>query len=213
MRINEIINQNLIEFGAYHRRQIFNTLSTAGYKKLGSGVDAEVWSKTGNYVIKILIPIDSKMKIAEKGFLEYYNFCRANLGNPFLVRFLPIEGKDYTTFLIDGERFYQIAMEKLTHFNYYINQPSKFTSIVYPCIKTIKLNGRFENAKISFPPWIKTDSKQLQKAEKFFNTLLNLRRWAKIKNISLDFHAENIMLRGKTPVITDPFYAGRKFNR
>lgn len=128
----EIIDE--YEQGTDNSRQIFAKLKSLGYKKLGSGQDATVWSKDEASVIKILMPsraVPGPAQDAERGFLAFYNFCQQYPDNPNLPKFIDIGGAHHTVFELNGVPYRQIAMEKL--------QPIK--------------NGSFEEAMV----WMLSD--------------------------------------------------------
>lgn len=93
--------------------KIKSKLSSAGYTKLGSGVDSQVWAKHSDTVIKILVPQEGTAITAFRSFLMFYTFCQAHADNPHLPKFQIIEGAHFSKFKIEGKVFYQIAMERL----------------------------------------------------------------------------------------------------
>ena len=97
-------------------KAIFAKLQSLGYEKLGSGADATVWTKDENHVIKILMPrrsLPSDITNAEKGFMSFYEFCKAHPELPNLPRFVDIGGQGHTVFEINGTPYRQISMERL----------------------------------------------------------------------------------------------------
>lgn len=102
------------ESGTANARQIFSTLKKSGYKKLGSGADATVWSKDEGSVLKIIMPEEGENATsAVKTFLEFYNFCKAHKNIKCLPRFNEIGGEGHARFEINGKEYLQVSMEKL----------------------------------------------------------------------------------------------------
>lgn len=93
-------------------REIESTLTRAGYKKLGSGVDATVWAKDEATVIKILMP-DAAGDSATKTFMKFYEFSQQHQDVPCLPKFREIGGVHHTPFVIGDTEYTQIAMERL----------------------------------------------------------------------------------------------------
>jgi hypothetical protein len=116
-RITDMRAQELIEYdeNSAHTREIESKLKQAGYKKLGDGVDASVWSKDAGYVIKILMPHENPahLKGSEKSFMTFYKFCQQHSDSPNLPKFVDIGGKHHSLFKLNGKAYRQIAMEKL----------------------------------------------------------------------------------------------------
>lgn len=175
-----------------HLKIINAHMKKMGYKKLGGGADAQVYAKTEDQVIKILIPSDAtNVSIAEKAFLEFYKFCKANQRNPHLPKFFKIQGQDYSDFYIDGERFIQIAQERLTE----IPAPSKYDEMLFDMINSVENDAPLER---TYPGY-----------ELLYKTLQSVSKLGKILGFDSDFIKTdddfNIMLRGQTLVITDPW--------
>jgi len=225
---NQSIKEEIIdeyETGTDNSKKIFDKLKSLGYEKLGSGLDATVWAKDENHVIKILMPsrtIPGTVAAAERGFLTFYNFCKARPELPNLPKFIDIGGEHHTVFELGGIPYRQIAMEKL--------QPIK--------------NGSFEEAMV----WILSDlassiratwtsvAKELQMSETWqldskmsdmprlvteklsdpatykqygilFQTMGRLYQLGLKNGLGWDLHTENAMQRKDgTIVIVDPYY-------
>jgi hypothetical protein len=163
-----------------------------GYRGLGGGGDAQVYAKAQGPVIKILIPADAKnVSSAEIPFLEFYKFCMNNRNNPHLPKFANIQGQDYADFYIDGERFVQIAQERLTE----ISAPSEYDDMLFEMIDSVERNVPLEG---QYPGY-----------ELFYKTLQAVTRRGRDLGFENDFIKSdddfNIMLRGQTLVITDPW--------
>jgi predicted nucleotidyltransferase len=183
--------QEAIEYQR-HLKLINAHMKKMGYQKLGGGADAQVYAKTEDQVIKILIPSDStNVSTAEIAFVEFYKFCQANQRNPHLPKFFKIQGQDYTDFYIDGERFIQIAQERLTE----IPAPSRYDDMLFDMINSVENDAPLER---SYPGY-----------ELLYKTLQSVSKLGKILGFDSDFIKTdddfNIMLRGQTLVITDPW--------
>jgi len=183
--------QEAIEYQR-HLKLINAHMKKMGYQKLGGGADAQVYAKTEDQVIKILIPSDAtNVSTAEIAFVEFYKFCQANQRNPHLPKFFKIQGQDYTDFYIDGERFIQIAQERLTE----IPAPSKYDDMLFDMINSVENDAPLER---SYPGY-----------ELLYKTLQSVSKLGKILGFDSDFIKTdddfNIMIRGQTLVITDPW--------
>lgn len=108
MKINEI---RLDEYATEaHRKKVEAIMKKGGYKKIGAGLDAMVYAKDSNTVMKVIFPADlDDMHAAMRTFVEFYKFCRRTKSR-HLPRF-----SGHTTLDIDGERFYAIVQERLNH--------------------------------------------------------------------------------------------------
>jgi hypothetical protein len=223
-RITDMRAHELVEFDDEHDDtvEIINKLKKAGYKRLGSGVDATVWAKDTGHVIKILMPNNKiQFKGAEKGFITFYDFCQSNSNVPYLPKFVNIGGKHHTVFILNGNAYRQIAMEKLRK----IRMDSFEEGMIWMlsdyassnlsweqvrdemCIaETWKFSRRFMKV---MPPRINQlkNDPAFNKTYGELHTLMQLlHRLATLKGLYWDLHTENVMQRGDgTLVITDPF--------
>ncbi|CAB4852723.1 MAG: hypothetical protein F2772_11275 [Actinobacteria bacterium] len=225
-RVVKLMPEKLDEYerGTPNSKEIFAKLKNLGYKQLGFGEDATVWTKDENHVIKILMPsrsIPSNVTNAEKGFMTFYDFCKKHPELPNLPHFIDIGGHGHSAFEINGTPYRQIAMERL--------RPIK--------------NGSFEEAMV----WILSDlAKYRVPWDNIVAILKKSETWATDPNMSnmpklvasgltdpvvnkqygilyltmsrlyhaglksglgWDLHTENAMLRPDgTIVIVDPFF-------
>ena len=175
-----------------HLKLINAHMKKMGYRRLGGGRDAQVYAKQEGSIIKILIPQDGKtVGSAEIPFLEFYKYCRANQKNPHLPKFGQIQGQDYADFHLDGERFVQIAQERLSD----IPAPSEYDDMLFDMINSVENNTPLEQ--------------KYQGYELFYKTLKSVAQRGRELGFENDFIKSdddfNIMLRGKTLVITDPW--------
>ena len=223
-------------------KEIDKKLKAAGYKKLGAGVEAAVYIRDQGSVIKILMPALEDMKDlnkdfynAEKTFLSFYNFVKKNKGNPFLPKFIPIQGKDYARFKIGDRTFLQISMEQLYPYKKNSLEEaiiwafSEFAASKMSWSEVEDIMGNPETfeyfgdnpqqyyfmAKHTAPKkfakaWqtiAMTDKNKLLYYQLLYETMATLYKYGRANNMGWDLHTENVMRRKDgTLVITDPFY-------
>lgn len=214
---NEVLDE--YEQGTDNSKQIFAKLQQLGYKKLGGGVDATVWSKDEGHVIKILMP-SADRETADTAFTFFYDICKDNQQNSFLPKFIDIGGVHHTVFEINGTPYRQIAMERL--------QPIKRGSPEEALVWSLS-----DLAEVSFIKW-RDVLKQLnnpktwehypygnrwqaavtllqnpQSQEYYHNlfaTMQDLYKEGRAAGHGWDLHTENVMQRKDgTLVITDPY--------
>jgi hypothetical protein len=197
---------------------IAKKLKAAGYKKLGSGADSIVWAKDEGSVIKILMPEDSN-SLAEKVFLEFYNFVRSNPNLPNLPKFLEsaqtmdINGKDYTF----------VVMERLQHI-----KPGSFDEAMVWILSDFAVKkmsweavlGELTNPETwqywDGPPPVKTIIQTIQAMDEqvslrygiLYQLMTLLYHTGRINKLGWDLHTENVMKRADgTLVVIDPWFA------
>jgi hypothetical protein len=214
-------------------REIDKKLKAAGYKKLGAGVEAAVYIRDQGSVIKILMPALEDMKDlnkdfynAEKTFLSFYNFVKKNKGNPFLPKFIPIQGKDYARFKIGDRTFLQISMEQL--YPYKKNSLEEAIIWAFSEFAASKMSWSEVEDTMGDPETFKyfndknlkplrfakawqtiamTDKNKLQYYQLLYETMATLYTYGRANNMGWDLHTDNVMRRKDgTLVITDPFY-------
>ena len=188
-------------------------MADSGYKKVGRGADASVWTKDAGSVIKIITS-------GQTPFLKFYKFCRAHADNPHLPRFVPIQGKDHEVFKLYGEKFLQASMEKLQKIR--SNSPQEFL-IWYledaagdnkswdKVVTELTANQGSELWKHEnqFPMKTlqiiyKSLTEQPNRWLPLYKTIVTLRKHT--GSASWDLHTDNAMQRSDgTIVITDPY--------
>lgn len=205
-------------------KAIFAKLQGLGYEKLGSGLDATVWAKDENHVIKILMPrrtLPSEVANAERGFVTFYDFCKAHPELPNLPKFIDIGGQGHTVFEINGTPYRQIAMERLLP----IQNGSFEEAMVWILSDLAKIRAPWPNivSMLKKPDTWSVDpnlfhmpavvAKRL--ADSVVNkqygilylTMSRLYHSGLKSGLGWDLHTENAMLRPDgTIVIVDPFY-------
>lgn len=214
-----------------HEQEVFEdydtidkTMRAAGYEELGSGADASVWAKDAGSVIKIIVPEDeATLSQAAETFKKFYEFCMQHQDVECLPKFVPIQGRHYTSFKIKGEEFLQISMERL--------QPLKSGSfnegIVYlfSDYATKKIPWEQVKAELAMPKtWQDTEyfSKSANqfalkmsslkgiaeaKLSLLYTVMKLLYHTGRINKLGWDLHTENAMQRRDgTIVIIDPWF-------
>ncbi len=200
-------------------REIYDTLKKAGYKKLGAGVDATVWSKNDHSVLKIIMPEDlSTSDAATKTFLKFYEFTQKHKDLRCLPRFKEIQGENLAKFTLRGKEYLQISMEKLKplkngsveeimvwHLSDYASKNTEWDTVVkelhdpksYEDLKGKEVN-RFKSSI--------DDKKFLLEYKLLFTVMKLLYVTGALNNLDWDLHTENAMQRADgTVVIVDPW--------
>jgi len=217
MKINDILYE--YDQDSANSKQIIAKLKQLGYTAIGDGYDATVWSKDEGSVLKIIMPQELSRDEGDAAFLAFYEFCVAHKSSPFLPRFISIGGEDHTVFTLNGVDYRQISMEKLA--------PLENNSFMEQMIW-----GLSELSTIAFMKW--RDAKKQLADPKFwehfsgpnregdvvqglsnpavekmyaslFVVMQQLFQFGRSRGQGWDLHTENVMRRGATPVITDPF--------
>ena len=178
----------LNEFDHARHVKLLNThMKKLGYKNIGAGTDAQVFAKETGPVKKILMPKSGDISTAENSFLAFYNYCQANARNPHLPKFHQIQDN----IELDGERFRQITMERLE-----------------------EVDPEYEDMLVSMTDGIEDGTPldpQYQPYIKFYQTLKSVMltgRKLGFENDIITFQSCNIMQRGNTLVIMDPWIGG-----
>jgi len=218
MRATEFITEagtslDFMHGGNLVKQKVYQTMADAGYKKVGRGVDASVWTKDVGSVIKIITS-------GQTPFLKFYKFCRAHPDNPHLPRFMPIQGQDHMVFKLYGAKFLQASMEKLQKIR--SNSPQEFLiwyledaagknhswdQIVTEL--TANQGSKLWKHSNQFPmETLQTIYKTLTKTPDhwlpLYKTIVALRKHT--GSASWDLHTDNAMRRSDgTIVITDPY--------
>lgn len=203
-------------------KKISDTLTAQGYKKLGAGVDATVWTKDSKTAIKIIMPKPySAMSEASKTFFKFYNFCMQHPDIENLPRFISMEGNQHhAKFSIDNKEFVMIAMEKLNK----IPGGTFSEAIVWMMSDLVKTKKTWEAAyaeMLKLRSWTlfsemdpkeiitrlkNLDSATMSKLKIFYTIMLKLYTEGLVNRFSWDLHTNNVMMRGDgTLVIIDPW--------
>ena len=217
MRINDILQE--ADEDSANAKQIITKLKQLGYTAVGSGHDATVWTKEEGSVIKIIMPHELSRGEGDASFLAFYEFYTTHKDSPFLPRFISIGGVDHTVFTLNGVDYRQISMENL--------EPIANNSFMEQMVW-----GLSDLAVVPFMKW--RDAKKQLADPKFwehfsgpgtesdivqglsnpaaetmyaglFAVMQELFQFGRSRSVGWDLHTENVMRRGSTPVITDPF--------
>jgi hypothetical protein len=221
MRYNEITKE--AERNTLSAKEIQQTLTKAGYKRLGTGADATVWSKDAGKVIKIIMP-DEDVDRSESAdiFYKFYEFVQQYQQYENLPRFIDIGGKHHTTFNIGDKEYIQIAMEQL----YPLAEGSIEEAVVWVlsdfATKNLKWEVVYEKILYpdswlywSEPPSVEDILDNIQSWSKleiakwgiFYSLMQILYRTGKINKFYWDLHTSNVMQRQDgTLVIIDPWF-------
>lgn len=205
MNLQELeISKQLKKFLSPSDYKLHDVLEAHGWRVLGSGVEATVAEKPGApYVLK-LFPNTSKYKV----FVE---FCKSHANNPHLPQFSRYVRP------VPGTKWSYVRMEKLEPIASYT---LRNTYGEYLCaVNELFLNRRhhpvYWNHAMSQQSIDDIPEKQgyvdlsacAQAAPAIWRqTLQQLVQLMKVSNMEqFDLHADNMMLRNQTLVITDPF--------
>jgi len=203
------------ESGTDQSREMVKSLSSVGYRMIGSGADATVWAKDSSHVIKILMPEEKTSKAGEV-FRKFYEFCQAHPD----VKCLP-EINEHNSIDILGKEYTQIDMERLLPL-----KKNSFEEGVVWFLSDYVANGRpwetvnsdlsgryweFYNKRKAAnlaAQWKNLADQQLADLKQLYEVMLLLYNTGQINKFGWDLHTENAMQREDgTIVITDPWFS------
>jgi len=225
MRAHEIISHiTEAEHDTHRSQHIFDTLESKGYVKLGSGADATVWARDAETVIKIIMPDSGAARdSASRTFYRFYDFCQKHRDLDCLPRFHKIGGVHHSTFEVDGVTYLQTAMERLQP----LEQDSQRTALVWLLSDLATKNMSWKAAwrKCQDPyAWNNWDDSEAVTVDDImgyideqderdrlgwavlYSVMRLLYHRGRINKHGWDLHTENVMLRGDTLVIVDPWF-------
>jgi len=202
---------------------IVNSLKKAGYKMLGQGADATVWSKEQGQIVKIIMP-DEESTDAAATFKAFYEFCRAHQDLECLPKFYASEGQPYLEFKLGGKTYTQVTMEQLRHLrrntfaeamaymlSEYCTENIPWNQVVERLseIETWNRNGEFSDLAAKLAPRVQRMTKiESAKFSVLYSVMKLLYLTGRINRYGWDLHTENIMQRQDgTLVITDPWFS------
>jgi hypothetical protein len=211
MRANEFItegsNTGALKSLMRHRLTIDSILSSKGYKKLGSGVEAEAWLAPDGTVLKLITTS------GKNSFVIFANYCQANPNNPFLPQFggwqrfkLPrsIDGHD-EGLQIRTERLFELPVWLGEILVSVVGVARNFTGT--DAIDKI-FGRRLDNQDDLAQLIVLLGGKQ--ELLKLIKTINELEKIADKYGYRLDLHPGNFMLGSDGHiVINDPFYSTR----
>jgi hypothetical protein len=203
-------------------KEIRTSLRKAGYKLLGSGVDATVWAKKSGPVIKIIMP-DDKMGAGQAGdtFMKFYEFCKENSSIENLPRF---SHNEVDVFDADGKQYIMATMERLSPIPNGSFQEAMVWFLSDYATKKMSWNKVVQDLK-NEQNWINytseswasdplemmlrfdsLDKRDLLEYEVLYKLMVLLWHKGNINKMGWDLHTENAMMRNNTIVITDPWF-------
>jgi hypothetical protein len=195
------------EQGTPRAREINQTLTQAGYRRLGGGVDAAAWGRADGPVIKIIMPDSFDSRPAMKTFKRFWRLTQAR-PSPHWPRYRTMRdeaGQEsvFAKFEIRGRTYLQIAMERL----YRLKDIDRV--MIQDMSDTIERGRSFQDWQASNQDEWHTVENWLKKNQQQLPGL-----WAAIqaaykqsdRKYEWDLHAGNVMKRRDgTFVITDPW--------
>lgn len=160
-------------------RSFTDYLVAQGFARVGTGLFAAVYEKPG-------YPWLFKLFNYDTAYEKYIRWVIKNQNNPNVPK---IKGKLFPI----NNNTYVIRMEKLT--------PINFSAVGQDIIKLVSILDNFENTKSTRKNiWVQENYPGI------WAILRELERISHHHDVVPDIHHENIMMRGTTPVITDPLY-------
>ena len=205
------------EEGTTASRTIDRRLAQLGYQKIGSGADAKVYAKEGDYVIKILMP-ESTSTRSEQVFNQFYEFCVQHPQLRCLPRFnevnqIEIGGQEYTQ--IDMERLGPIPSGSVKEAMVWLLSDLATGNSGWDEVKSTLTNPESwsdytgELAPQEITGAIAAMSpRELASYKQLYRAMQLLYKTGRINKIGWDLHTENVMQRANGElVIIDPWFA------
>lgn len=203
---------------------IVSSLKKAGFKMLGQGADATVWTKDQGQIIKIIMPDDENITSAAATFKAFYEFCNQHQNLDCLPKFFSTEGYPYLEFELGNKNYIQVTMEQLYHI-----RRNTFAEAMAYMLSEYATDGLAWEDVMSrlreFSTWSKskhfaniaaTLTLRMEKLSKLeqakFSVLYSVMKLlyltGQINRYGWDLHTDNIMQRKDgTLVITDPWFS------
>jgi len=205
MKSNEILTEWSVIDPAIKKEMV-----KKGYKFLGSGADQMAFLEPGTgHVLKIFGTQDhlegQKTEFSDdhKMFLTWAKFCMQNSNNKFLPKFF-----GYDSFVYRNYNYLQIRQERLTSsgvLGKYLAEIAEWLeSGTEKSIMNPKMNSKFPSLQrvVTLATPLIGGEEELRA---FLTTAKSLRKISDRKEWQWDLHHQNIMKRGSTPVIMDPW--------
>lgn len=231
MKAHEFINEEIIDEWSKTHPGIKKELMKKGYKLLGAGADQMAFLEPGTgYVLKIfgtqnhLYGKPDSFSADQKMFITFAKFCMKNQDNPFLPKFF-----GYESFAYEGNNYLQIRQERLKKsgdlgytieaIGDYLNEDGglSVSHLMQNSMEAIRRglhddttdNDGHTRDDADFPEVVECIELLGEKpTELLISTISQLLEICDKKEWGWDLHDENVMLRGKTPVLVDPWVAG-----
>lgn len=216
---NLSLDEQVVDEWSDTDRGIGTVLKQKGYRKLGSGVDQTAYLEPGTgWILKIFGTRSDahftggtpRFSDDHKMFFKWAKFCMGT-DNPFLPRF-----GGYDSFEWKGKTYLQIRQEPLTriparagnlleYITDYIEgtRGNSSWSEFSRCYQN--LYGRDSPDNNYFVQLLAVMDGDEVATKLFYKTLVSLYKIGAKKNWIWDLHKDNFMMRGKTPVILDPW--------
>jgi hypothetical protein len=179
--------------------QIEDWLTQRGFHKLGSGVNGSVWTDDHRAVVKVFFN--------DPCYVEYLAFCRRNRGDQHLPRvskLFPIADKGGIVFM---EPLSPCPLGSIPGFSSYFKW--RFHGGVNVDLSASPEQNTAQDAgpfgAISFADNTAHYRQFAQRNPSLAATLDKIAQAFNGSKCDADLHGGNVMLRGKVPVITDPF--------
>ena len=216
------------ERGTKNAKEIADTLKKAGYRKLGEGVDATVWTKDDGSVLKIIMPTPYNTKhapvrvdrpeLAVWTFMKFYQFTQKHKDLRCLPRFKEIQGENLAKFSLRGKDYLQISMEKLQplakgsteeilvwHLSDYAKQNTDWSVVLQDLLKPESYEDLKPKEQKRYLSFLEDKSKVLE-YKMLYTVMKLLYVTGSLNNMNWDLHTENAMQRADgTVVIVDPW--------
>lgn len=191
---------------------IIRYLTKQGYRKLGQGVDQAAFLEPSTKMVLKIFGTDQLTKSqkvqpsdSHKMFFTWARYCMANQNNPFLPKF-----SGYEAFIWEGRTYLQIRQERLREDDFISHDTSNLGYRVEEfldeemsqeqVLKKITSQYRDRYSELAH-----LDDRKFHLLTK---TLIDLWMISKLKGWYWDLHSGNVMVRGRTPVIVDPWVTG-----
>ena len=182
----KIQEQELTEFDYnQHVKMLNDYMQKLGYSYIGHGTDAHVFAKEEGPVVKVLIPENGDITTAKNPFLAFLNYCEKNANNPYLPKFVETTKQPIQ---LGAEKFDQVVMERLEELD------PDYDEMIMDMIESIEQGQPLDP--------------QYKPYAKFYQTLKSVMQTGNKLGFSNDiiaFDYSNVMQRGNTPVIADPW--------
>ena len=219
MESNEFIEEEILDEWSDTHPGIKRELKKKGYKYLGAGVDQTAYLEPGTgLVLKIfgtqLMTSGSdgnQLSEDQKMFIIFAKFCITKKDNPFLPKFSGFE-----RFVFEDQTYFQIRQERLK------KVPRKLGRMLEDLADDIARSYQDANefitnekAQAASDDYYADSQDNIyyaliskfgeQETHRLIKTIFALNKIASQKGYTFDLHAGNYMMRGNTPVITDPW--------
>ena len=201
---NKVDTGDSLIWANYKKWDVF--LRKNGWKKLGNGSFSAVYGKAGlTYVLKVPFVRDGP-------WMNYANYCKKNKSNPHVMKISFIKEESSNHFFIAAierlQPFPRIGGRSMAEYAAEVLQ-----QLADRPLATVKKKLEIRIKNLHSPTWGNQMPAGPKKQADWLQTILlpQLDKLAKVveylgKNGQLDLHDGNIMMRGNTVVIIDPWF-------